>query len=81
MRLMLLSERKISAADLGRAGHFSGIAVFRELESLFGGISSNLQTLITLSLSDFYSPITLMSVFELEAFVPYLDSLTKVTTQ
>ena len=58
-----------------------GKRVFRELESLFGGISSNLQTLITLSLSDFYSPITLMSVFELEAFVPYLDSLIKVTTQ
>ena len=34
MRLMLLSEEKISATGLGRIGHFSGIAVLEELETV-----------------------------------------------
>ena len=34
MRLMLLSEEKISATGLGRIGHFSGMRVFQEVEAI-----------------------------------------------
>ena len=34
MRLMLLSERKISDAGLGTAGHLSGMRVIQEIETI-----------------------------------------------
>jgi hypothetical protein len=36
MRLMLLSEEKISTTELGRAGHLSGMGVFRHWKPITG---------------------------------------------
>ena len=46
---MLLSERKILAADLGKAGHFSGMAVIQALKALFPKIPTRTIKLIIMA--------------------------------
>ena len=64
MRLMLLSERKILAADLGKAGHFSGMDVFQDVEivetSIDGRVRGPFQSVDTRSFSSSNQLMTML---------------------